>query len=290
MTFSLFNISDLHSEDLLSIINGKIKNNSLEGKNIGLLFEKYSTRTRLSFNVGISQLKGNSVDIRFEEMNISRDETFEDTFKVMNCYLDGLIYRTTKHERLIRASKYFNKPIINALSDQSHPCQIISDLFTLNEHFGSLKLNILWMGDMNNVCYSLVEAVNIIQDLNLFICCPKNISETIDWPKKSNVKIHNNLDEIDLNKINCVMTDVFISMNDSENDKKISSLMGYTVNSELMAKTNKNCIFMHCLPAKVGFEVSKEVFDSSKSIVWKQAYNRLVSQKFLLQSINWNAN
>ena len=290
MTFSLFNISDLHSEDLLSIINGKIKNNSLEGKNIGLLFEKYSTRTRLSFNVGISQLKGNSVDIRFEEMNISRDETFEDTFKVMNCYLDGLIYRTTKHERLIRASKYFNKPIINALSDQSHPCQIISDLFTLNEHFGSLKLNILWMGDMNNVCYSLVEAVNIIQDLNLFICCPKNISDTIDWPKKSNVKIHNNLDEIDLNKINCVMTDVFISMNDSENDKKISSLMGYAVNSELMAKTNKNCIFMHCLPAKVGFEVSKEVFDSSKSIVWKQAYNRLVSQKFLLQSINWNAN
>ena len=290
MTFSLFNISDLHSENLFSIINGKIKNNSLEGKNIGLLFEKYSTRTRLSFSVGISQLKGNTVDIRFEEMNISRDETFEDTFKVMNCYLDGLIYRTTKHERLIRASKYFNKPIINALSDQSHPCQIISDLFTLNEHFGSLKLNILWMGDMNNVCYSLVEAVNLIQDLNLFICCPKKISETIDWPKKSNVKIHNNLDEIDLNKINCVMTDVFISMNDSENDNKISSLMGYTVNSELMAKTNKNSIFMHCLPAKVGFEVSKEVFDSSKSIVWKQAYNRLVSQKFLLQSINWNTN
>ena len=138
MTFSLLNISDLHSENLLSIINGKIKHNSIEGKNIGLLFEKYSTRTRLSFSVGISQLKGNTVDIRFEEMNISRDETFEDTFKVMNCYLDGLIYRTTKHERLIRASKYFNKPIINALSDQSHPCQIISDLFT--QRFGLMKV------------------------------------------------------------------------------------------------------------------------------------------------------
>lgn len=290
MTFSLLNISDLHLENLFSLINGKIKHKSIEGKNIGLLFEKYSTRTRLSFSVGISQLKGNAVDIRFEEMNISRDETFEDTFKVMNCYLDGLIYRTTKHERLISASKYFNKPIINALSDQSHPCQILSDLYTLNEHFGSLKLNILWMGDMNNVCFSLVEAANIIQDLNLFICSPKNISETIDWPKKSNVKIHNKLDEIDLNKINCVMTDVFISMNDAENDKKVSSLMEYSVNSELMSKTNKNCIFMHCLPAKVGFEVSKEVFNSSKSIVWKQAYNRLVSQKVLLQSIDWNIN
>ena len=290
MTFSLLNISDLHLENLFSLINGKIKHKSIEGKNIGLLFEKYSTRTRLSFSVGISQLKGNAVDIRFEEMNISRDETFEDTFKVMNCYLDGLIYRTTKHERLISASKYFNKPIINALSDQSHPCQILSDLYTLNEHFGSLELNILWMGDMNNVCFSLVEAANIIQDLNLFICSPKNISETIDWPKKSNVKIHNKLDEIDLNKINCVMTDVFISMNDAENDKKVSSLMEYSVNSELMSKTNKNCIFMHCLPAKVGFEVSKEVFNSSKSIVWKQAYNRLVSQKVLLQSIDWNIN
>lgn len=282
---NFFNISNLSKENLLSIIDKKNNLLSLENKNIGLIFEKYSTRTRLSFSVGINQLKGNPVDIKFNELNISRDESFEDTFRALNCYLDGLIYRTTDHQKLITASQYFEKPIINALSDISHPCQILSDLLTLKEKFGSLNINILWMGDMNNVTYSLVEAANLIDEINLNICTPEQISSSINWMMNSNIEVVSSLESVDLGKINCVMTDVFISMNDKDSEEKISLLKPYCVTSELMSKTASDSIFMHCLPAKVGLEVSEEVFRSSKSIVWRQAYNRMVAQQKLLQFI-----
>ena len=282
---NFFNISDLNKKQLMFLVNEKNLNNLISGKNIGLIFEKYSTRTRLSFGVGISQLQGNAIDIKFEELNISREESFEDTFKAMNLYLDGLVYRTNNHRKLIKAKDFFKKPIINALSDISHPCQIISDLFTLNQRFKSLNLNILWMGDMNNVCFSLVEAANLIEDLKLYICCPKKISKNKKWNLTSNIFITDKINEINLPEINCVMTDVFISMNDQNNVDKIRSLNNYQVNQTLMSNTHKNSVFMHCLPAKVGYEVSEEVFHSKKSIVWTQAYNRLVCQKKLLQLI-----
>jgi ornithine carbamoyltransferase len=253
-----------------------------------MIFEKYSTRTRLSFNVGISQLGGNSVDIKFEELNISREESFEDTFKAMNCYLDGLVYRTSDHSKLINASKYFKRPIINALSNLSHPCQALSDLYTLKESFNSLDVSVLWIGDMNNVCFSLLEVANLIEEFKLTICSPREISDNLKWNTNSNINIVNKISDIDLSSIQCVMTDVFISMNDQENEDKVNLLKDYIVNDDLMAKTSKDSIFMHCLPAKVGFEVSKSVFESSKSIVWRQAYNRMIAQKKLLQFINWD--
>jgi len=285
MIKNFFNISDLSKDDIFEILNYEDNSKTLNGKNIGLLFEKYSTRTRLSFTVGISNLGGKEIGIKFEELNISRDESFEDTFRAMDCYLDGLIYRTSDHEKLIKASKFFKKPIINALSDLSHPCQIISDLYTINENFGSLNCHILWMGDMNNVCFSLVEAVNVIEDLRLTICTPSSISSKNNWNFNSNISVKNNLNSVELNTVNCVMTDVFISMNDKNNDDKVRSLKTYTVNDDLMSKCSSNSVFMHCLPAKVGFEVSEEVFRGSKSIVWRQAYNRMVAQKKLLQFI-----
>lgn len=284
---SFLDISDLNSKQLFEILNLKNDSESLNGKNIGMIFEKYSTRTRLSFHVGISQLSGNAIDIRFDELNISREESFEDTFMAMNCYLDGLIYRTTSHQKLIDASKYFQKPIINALSDKSHPCQILSDLFTLNEHFKTLNLDILWIGDMNNVCYSLVEAVNLCDQLTLYICSPKSVSNKIDWAFGENIKVIENLSEINLNEIRCIMTDVYVSMNDKVDDSKIYSLKNYIVNVKLMSETHKDSVFMHCLPAKIGSEVTRDVFLSPKSIVWKQAYNRMVVQKKLLQYIDW---
>ncbi len=287
MIKNFFNISDLDKEKILTILKSEKKSKSLQNKHIGLLFEKYSTRTRLSFAVGISDLGGNVIDIRLDDLNISRNESFEDTFRAMDCYLDGLIYRTSDHQKLVEAAKYFNKPIINALSDISHPCQALSDLFTIQEHFNSLEVNILWMGDMNNVCYSLVEAANIINDMNLIICSPKSIINEKNWHKNTNVNFTNDLSNIDLSKINCVMTDVFVSMNDEESNEKVSMLKSYSVDSELMSKTSEKCIFMHCLPAKIGLEVSEEVFRSNQSIVWRQAYNRMVLQKKLLQFINW---
>ena len=278
-----FNISDFTKENIFTILKIEKKIKNLENKSIGLLFEKHSTRTRLSFSVGISSLGGNSVEIKFEELNISRNESFEDTFRAMDCYLDGLIYRTNDHNKLIKASEYFKKPIINALSDVSHPCQILSDLFTLQEHFGSLNVNILWMGDMNNVCFSLVEAANLISELQLTICTPIEISDKINWKFNSNIRVVQSTDHIDLSKVTCVMTDVFVSMNDKVNEDKLTLLKSYNVNSELMSKTSTESIFMHCLPAKIGYEVSDDVFRSVKSIVWKQAYNRMVAQKKLLQ-------
>jgi ornithine carbamoyltransferase len=286
---NFLNISDLSSQNLRDILNiDDHNNNFLKNKSIGMIFEKYSTRTRLSFNVGILQLGGSAVDVKFEDLNISREESFEDTFRAMSCYLDGLVYRTSDHNKLIKASKYFNKPIINALSDISHPCQALSDLYTLKETFNSLNVSVLWMGDMNNVCFSLVEVANLIEEFKLIICSPKEISDHLKWNTNNNINIVNKVSDIDLSSIQCVMTDVFISMNDQDNESKVNLLKNYIVNDDLISKTNKNSIFMHCLPAKVGFEVTKSVFESSKSIVWRQAYNRMTAQKKLLQFINWN--
>jgi ornithine carbamoyltransferase len=286
---NFLNISDLNSQNLRDILSiDDHNNNFLKNKSIGMIFEKYSTRTRLSFNVGISQLGGSAVDVKFEDLNISREESFEDTFRAMSCYLDGLVYRTSDHNKLIKASKYFNKPIINALSDISHPCQALSDLYSLKENFNSLDVSVLWMGDMNNVCFSLVEVANLIEEFKLIICSPKEISDHLKWNTNNNINIVNKVSDIDLSSIQCVMTDVFISMNDQDNEYKVNLLKNYIVNDDLISKTNKNSIFMHCLPAKVGFEVTKSVFESSKSIVWRQAYNRMIAQKKLLQFIDWN--
>ena len=285
LTSSFLNLSDLSSIDLVSIIYSDITNPVLKDKSIGLLFEKHSTRTRLSFSVGIQNLGGNIIDIKFEELNISRDESFEDTFRAMDCYLDGLVYRTSDHQKLVQASHYFKKPIINALSDLSHPCQILSDLLTLKEHFGSFKNQILWMGDMNNVCFSLVEAAKLFQDINLIICTPLFVSTKKNWEVSSNISIVSSLDNVDLYNVNCVMTDVFLSMNDENNHEKVDQLKPYKVTSDLMSKTSTNSVFMHCLPAKVGIEVSEDVFRSQKSIVWKQARNRMIAQKKLLHFI-----
>ena len=288
MIKNLFNISDLSRDQILEIVNYDKSTKILTDKNIGMLFENYSTRTRLSFAVAISNLGGERIDLKFEDLNFSRGESFEDTFKTMNCYLDGLIYRTTNHNNLINASKHFTKPIINALSDISHPCQILSDFYTLINYFNKKELNILWMGDMNNVCFSLVELSLIFEELNLFICTHEKISSKFQWKFSKNTYLEHNLKNINLDKIDCVMTDVYISMNDSkDNLHKERYLKNYVVDSLLMNQTNEKCIFMHCLPAKIGSEVSKDVIEGKKSIVWKQAQNRMILQKKLLQCISW---
>ena len=167
MINNFFDITDFKSL-LEDIVFDNVQGSKLK-KKILALYEKPSTRTRLSFTSGINKLKGKAIDIRLEELNFSRKESFEDTFRAIGCYLDGLIYRTSSHNKLITASKFMNKPIINALSDKSHPCQILADLITLYETFKSLELEISWFGDINNVLFSLVEAVNILDTIKLNI-------------------------------------------------------------------------------------------------------------------------
>ena len=176
---NLLNISDLNQNDFEKILQfaedlDSKTEQTLTNKNIGLIFEKNSTRSRLSFQVGINQLNGNFIDVRFEELNLNRFESYEDTFEVMSCYLDYLVFRTTDHKKLELAYKYFKKPIINALSDLSHPCQAISDIYTLKEKFGTIdNLNIVWMGDMNNVLFSLLEAIGFTKNTKIDIFTDK---------------------------------------------------------------------------------------------------------------------
>ncbi len=286
---NLLNISDIGFNDLREIfnyadtLNNKLEE-SLKGKNIGLIFEKNSTRTRLSFQVGINQLGGNFIDIKLDDLNMQRFESYEDTFEIMSCYLDFLVFRSTDHKKLELASKCFRKPIINALSDLSHPCQAISDLYTLREHFGRLSnFNIIWMGDMNNVLFSLAEVINFIDNSKIDVFTDKKIYEISHEKFKSfsNIKYHFEINDNILNTADSVMTDVFNSMNDTDNKEEI--LKKFQVNEQLMSSTNKNTVFMHCLPAKVGSEVTKNVIKGPKSIVLKQAENRLIAQRGILK-------
>ena len=286
---NLLNISDLSKNDFNSILNfaSSIKpnvENCLKNKNIGLIFEKNSTRTRLSFQVGINQLQGKYIDIKLEELNLQRVESFEDTFEIMSCYLDALVFRTTNHEKLKLASKYFNKPIINALSDISHPCQAISDIYTLKEHFQKEDdFKIVWCGDLNNVLYSLIESMKYLTSSKIDIFTDKKIYENNyeNFLNLDNISYHFEIDDKILASADCVMTDVFNSMNDT--DDKEALLKRFMVDSELMKKTSDTAVFMHCLPAKIGSEVSNDVIKGSKSIVLKQAKNRMVAQRGIMK-------
>tara|TARA_B100001057_G_scaffold368135_1_gene371584 strand:- start:2694 stop:3572 length:879 start_codon:yes stop_codon:yes gene_type:complete len=285
----LLNISDLTKNDFLEILKfadelKSINKPILDGKNIGLIFEKNSTRTRLSFQVGIRNLSGNYIDIKFDELNLNRFETFEDTFEIMNCYLDCIVFRTTDHKKLELAYEYFQKPLINALSDISHPCQAISDIFTLKEQFGSINdLNIVWMGDMNNVLFSLVEIINFTENTKIDVFTNEKIFQKNkeNFNLNENINFHFDINSEIISKSNCLMTDVFTSMNDK--DDKEDLLKKFQVNDKIMTLTNEKTVFMHCLPAKVGSEVTDEVIKGKKSIVLSQAKNRLVAQKGILK-------
>ncbi len=286
---NLLNISDLNQNDFEKILQfaedlDSKTEQTLTNKNIGLIFEKNSTRTRLSFQVGINQLNGNFIDVRFEELNLNRFESYEDTFEVMSCYLDYLVFRTTDHNKLELAYKYFKKPIINALSDLSNPCQAISDIYTLKEKFGTIdNLNIVWMGDMNNVLFSLLEAIGFTKNTKIDIFTDKKIySQNKDnFNENNQINFHFEIDENIISKANCIMTDVFTSMNDKEDKEKI--LSKFQVNDKIMSMTNEKSVFMHCLPAKIGSEVTEDVIKGKKSIVLTQAKNRLVAQKGILK-------
>ena len=285
----LLNISDLNQDDFNCILQfaDELNTNTeqiLSNKNIGLIFEKNSTRTRLSFQVGINQLNGNYVDVRFEELNLNRFESYEDTFEVMSCYLDYIVFRTTDHKKLELAYKYFKKPIINALSDLSHPCQAISDIYTLKENFGSINnLNIVWMGDMNNVLFSLLEVISFTKNTKVDVFTDNNIykQNKNKFLINENINFHFDINEEIISKANCIMTDVFTSMNDKEDKEKI--LSKFQVNDKIMSISQDKSVFMHCLPAKIGSEVTEDVIKGKKSIVLTQAKNRLVAQKGILK-------
>ena len=306
---NFINISDLSSHELRSIldeakarkINRKGINKSaadqdkpFEGKSMAMIFEKPSTRTRISFDIAVKQLGGSSIILNPDGIHYGKgDETLKDTAKIMTEYVDIVMLRTASHKNLEEFGKYLDIPIINGLSDQSHPCQIVSDILTFEETKGLITgKTISWLGDgNNNMSNSLIEAAGKF-NFNLKIGCPKKYEpnkKILNWAKKNKVNLLvTKKPEEAVKDSDCVMTDKWVSMNDNVNKKlKKKNLKNYQVNKKLMEKAKSDAIFMHCLPVGRGEEVTDEIIDGKKSVVWRQALNRVHAQKSI---INWCLN
>ena len=283
------NFSKSELDTIFSIAKNIKKNSSrfqniLKNKSLGLLFQKESTRTRLSFNIGMQKLGGNVIDLEPKSMGFGKRETEEDILRVLSQYIDCLMIRNNNHKKIQNYASLNALPIINGLSDYSHPCQILSDIFTIQEKLGKLSNKTLcWIGDYNNVLRSMIHAQHIYS-FQLNIVLPKQILKRIKLLIKSTKKTKINfIDDIKkgVQKSNCVMTDVWVSMGE-ENKKKINFFKGYQIDNKVMKLARKEAIFMHCLPANRGEEVSNDVLDGSQSVVWQQAKNRMYVQQAIL--------
>lgn len=294
----LLTLKDCSKEEIENILklaaevkkDGKLYKDLLSGKSLAMLFDKHSTRTRLSFEVGISQLGGNSIYLDSKNLQINRGETLGDTAKVFSKYLDGVIIRTYSQKTVEVFAKESMIPVINGLTDLYHPCQILSDLFTIYE-LGLLKkdLKFTYVGDSNNVLNSLLIGFTTL-GLNITVGCPEKYKlskEVINYVKKqseisgSNFKIvYDPLEAVA--DADIVYTDVWVSMGDRASTEKIKELKDFQINLKLLSYAKPDAKIMHCLPAHRGEEITSEAIDSSNSIVWVQAENRLHAQKGLL--------
>ena len=298
------NISDISKNELRVIIDNaksrKEKRSSLnrntidsdaplDSKILIMIFEKPSTRTRISFDLAVKQLGGKSLILNPDEIHYGTgNESLYDTAKILSQYADIVMLRTHAHKNVEEFSKYLDVPIINGLTDLSHPCQIMSDIMTFEELKGPIKnKKIAWLGDGNNIVYSLIEAA-VQFDFELNIACPKGYEPNkniIHWAKKNKGKILVTKDPIKAaSSADCIMTDKWISMGDKTNkNKKKKALKSYQVNEKIMKVANQDSIFMHCLPASRGEEVTNEVMDGNQSAVWLEALNRIHAQKSIIE-------
>ena len=299
---NFINLKDIPSRDLRKILKDakKRKNNRkklstlevdkdqpLKGKLLIQMYEKASSRTRLSFHLAINQLGGGTITIKSNELHLGKGgESLTDTAKILSTYGDGFMLRTDSDKKIEDFSKNLNIPIINLLSPSSHPCQVLSDIFTIEEIKSKpiSKLNICWIGDSNNVLNSLI-AISVKFKFNLNIGCPKNYRPpkfVINWVKKNRRKINIFEDpKKAIKNADVVFSDKVISMNDKVNKtKKIKDFKNYFIDSSLMKYANQDAIFLHCLPR--GNEVSEDVFLGKQSKVWQQALNRVYVQKSIL--------
>ena len=290
-------LKDLKREEMLYLLelSGKIKDKirkgedyrPLDGVILGMIFEKSSTRTRLSFETGMKRLGGDAVFLSTRDIQLGRGETIEDTARVISKYVDIIMIRTFEHSRIERFAKYSSVPVINALTDLLHPCQVLSDLFTIKEKLGDLgNIKIAYVGDGNNMANSWLMAAGIL-GLNLSIATPKDcaingaiLNDALELAKNSGGKITiTERPEEAVTGANVIYTDVWASMGEeAQKEKKYAILKPYQVNRELVEYADKNFIFMHCLPAHRGEEVEADIIDSQHSVVWDEAENRTYAQ------------
>ncbi len=304
MTNHCLSLADLSKDDMLYLINlsQEIKQKlekgeeykPLKGAILGMIFEKSSTRTRLSFEVGMKRLGGDAVFLSTRDIQLGRGETIEDTARVISRYVDVVMIRTFEHSRLELFAKYSSVPVINALTDLLHPCQVLADLFTIKEKLGSVEgIKVAYVGDGNNMANSWLIAAGVM-GFDLSVATPKDcaingfiLDKAKDLAKNSGANIIVTEDPIEaVNNADIIYTDVWASMGQEEQrEKKHALLKPYQVNKELIKHAKNNFIFMHCLPAHRGEEVTADVIDSEHSVVWDEAENRMYAQLAVIMKL-----
>jgi len=297
-TKDLLTGDEISSKDFLELIDFSIKlkeenktvkeKQLLENKTLAMLFEKPSTRTRVSFETGMKQLGGHTIILSLNEMQHSRGESVEDTAKTLSGYVDAIVARVYEHSFIEKLAKHATVPVINGLSNSYHPCQTLADLMTIKEHKKKFKdLKIAWIGDGNNVCNSLIFGCSKTQT-QIVIATPKGFEPNPEVVKKSSKYTVVDLTtdpKFAVNDADIVITDTFTSIHTSDPKQTEKFLPSFQVNESLMEKAKKHAIFMHCLPAKRDQEVTSAVIDGPQSVIWDEAENRLHTQKALLLSL-----
>ncbi|MBN2853349.1 MAG: ornithine carbamoyltransferase [Clostridia bacterium] len=298
---NLLSISHLTKEELSSLLNltkklkyensiGR-KHHLLKGKTLGMIFSKSSTRTRVSFETGMYQLGGHSLFLSADDIQLGRGESISDTAKVLSRYLDGIIIRTFSQDDVVELADSGNIPVINALTDLLHPCQVLADLFTVKETFHKLEgLKVAYIGDGNNIANSLLYGCSK-SGVNLSVatpagyeCNPEIVKQAEETAKENHCQINiSNHPQSAVKDADVIYTDTWTSMGmEEEKEKRIRDFDGFQVNSQLMSHAKSHAIFLHCLPAYRGYEVTEDVIDGPQSKVFDQAENRLHMQKAIL--------
>ncbi len=274
-----------HAIDVKKRLKSGVSHTPLTGKVLAMIFEKSSTRTRVSFETGMSQLGGHAMFLSPRDIQLGRGEPVSDSAKVISSMVDGLMIRTFGHDWLEEFSQASSSPVINGLTDKLHPCQLLADMQTWFELRGDIKgATVSWVGDGNNMCHSYINAATRF-DFNLNIACPESHTPDSDIVQAagSRIKIMDEAGDAALNS-DLVVTDVWASMGQEEEQQERMKLFSHLqVNQTIMQQANKDALFMHCLPAHRGEEVSAEVIDGNQSVVWQEAENRLHAQKALLE-------
>lgn len=293
---SILDLPDLEEvlDRAVEMKSGQTTGREMGGKSLAMIFEKSSTRTRVSFEVAMTQMGGHSIFLSQDDTQLGRGETIPDTARVLSRFVNAIMYRAYKHTDMVELAKHSRVPVINALDDMEHPCQIAADMMTIREHKGGLKgLRLAYVGDGNNVSHSLLLGGAMV-GMDVVVGCPDGycpdagiVAKAAEMAKGNGSFVDVVADPFDAVKgADIVYTDTWVSMGDEEQvSQRKKALLPYQVNKELMSAAKPDAIFMHCLPAHRGNEVSDEVMDGKQSVVFDQAENRLHAQKAILLTV-----
>jgi ornithine carbamoyltransferase len=297
-TRHFLDLSDIPADELRGILDNSramksrrrtaasAKDQVLTGKKVAMVFEQPSLRTRISFEVGIRELGGDPLMITGKEIELGEREAISDQAKVLSRYVDAIMIRSLKHDLVVELAKHATVPVINGLTKRSHPCQVMADIMTFEEHRGNIRgKTVAWSGDSNNVLASFMHAAKRF-DFRLNVATPPELKPSdalLDWVRKNKADVRLTADPFEAaDGADCIVSDAWVSMGDKDEGRRHNLLKPYQINGRLMQAAHKDAIFMHCLPAHRGEEVTEDVIDGPQSVVFDEAENRLHAQKGIL--------